>query len=75
VTSVAAPARSPRKRVVRWLRALSYGFVWLILAVLSLWAIAALYVDVRLPVLRVPLAILFALTFSDYWTRDWLTIN
>jgi cytochrome c oxidase subunit 4 len=21
------------------------------------------------------LVILFALTFSDYWTRDWLTIN
>jgi hypothetical protein len=36
--------------------------VWLILVVLSLWAMAALYVDVRLPVLRVPLAILYALT-------------
>jgi len=49
------------RRVARWLRRLVLAFVWLVLALLSLWATAALYIDVRLPALRLPLAILYAI--------------
>ena len=44
----------------RWVKALGLAFVWLVLAVLSLWAMAALYIDVRLSALRVPLTIFYA---------------
>lgn len=54
-TPPAAPAPSMRGLVVRWLINLSRVFVWLVLAVLSSWAMAALYVDVRLSALGVPL--------------------
>jgi hypothetical protein len=36
-------------------------FLWFVLAVLSLWSIAALYYDVPIPAARIPLAIAFAL--------------
>ena len=49
------------RRVARWLRRLVLAFVWLVLALLSLWALAALYIDVRLPAMRLPLAILYAI--------------
>jgi hypothetical protein len=49
-----------RGLVARWLTGLGLAFVWLVLAVLSLWAMAALYIDVRLPALRLPLTILYA---------------
>ena len=48
-------------RAARWVRILGLAFLWLLLALLSLWAIAALYIDVRLPALRLPLAILYAI--------------
>ena len=48
-------------RAARWLRILGHSFVWIVLALLSLWAMAALYIDVRLPALRLPLAILYAI--------------
>lgn len=60
-SSPAAPARSMRGLVVRWLINLSRVFVWLVLAVLSTWAMAALYVDVRRSALSLPLTILYAL--------------
>ena len=44
----------------RWLTRLGLVFVWLVLALLSLWAMAALYIDVRLSALRLPLTILYA---------------
>jgi hypothetical protein len=75
MSSVAAPLCSPRDGVVRWLRTLSYGFLWLVLALLSLWAMAALYVDVRLPVLRIPLASLYALTIIAILARYKLRIR
>jgi Domain of unknown function (DUF4105) len=49
------------RRAARWLRILALAFVWLVLALLSLWAMAALYIDVRLPALRFPLTILYAI--------------
>ncbi|MGC1363190.1 MAG: DUF4105 domain-containing protein [Silvibacterium sp.] len=61
MSSAVAPARSVRDSLVRWLSRVSYIFVWLVLVVLSFWAMAALYVDVRLPALKAPLTILYAL--------------
>src|ERR1700678_1070191 len=49
------------RRAARWLRRLVLAFVWLVLALLSLWALAALYIDVRLPAMRLTLAILYAI--------------
>jgi hypothetical protein len=43
----------------RWLTGLARVSVWFVLAVLSLWAIAALYIDIRLPKVRMPLTILY----------------
>ena len=34
--------------LARWLTGLGLALVWLVLALLSLWAMAALYIDVRL---------------------------
>ena len=48
-------------RSAGWLRILGLVFVWVVLALLSLWAMAALYIDVRRPALRLPLAILYAI--------------
>jgi Domain of unknown function (DUF4105) len=44
----------------RVLRASGLKLMWLILALLTLWAVAALYVDVRVPALRIPLALIYA---------------
>ncbi len=46
--------------LTRCLTGLGLALVWLVLAVLSLWAMAALYIDVRLSALRLPLTILYA---------------
>jgi Domain of unknown function (DUF4105) len=55
-----AQAHPARSVVARWLTRLGLALVWFVLAVLSCWAIAALYIDVRLSALRVPLAVLYA---------------
>ncbi len=41
------------------LRAIGLTFVWLILTLLSLWAIAALYVDFRIAALRIPVTLAY----------------
>ena len=43
----------------RVLRASGVALMWIILALLTVWAVAALYVDVRIPALRVPLALIY----------------
>ena len=35
--------------------------MWLVLALMTLWAVAALYVDFRVPALRIPLTVLYVL--------------
>lgn len=45
----------------RVLRAIGIAIVWSILAVLTLWAVAALYIDLRIPVLRIPVAVIYLL--------------
>ena len=55
-----APPPPQRGLLTRWLTGLGLALVWLVVAVLSLWAMAALYIDVRLSALRLPLTILYA---------------
>jgi len=43
----------------RVLRAIAITLVWLILALLTLWAVAALYVDFRIPALRIPVTVIY----------------
>ncbi len=58
-TTVAGPHPTPGL-AARWLTGLGLALVWFVLAVLSLWAMAALYIDVRTPGLRIPLAMSYA---------------
>lgn len=46
---------------VRVLRSIALGLVWLLVAMLTLWALVALYIDIRIPALCAPLALLYAL--------------
>lgn len=58
-TTVASPY--PKQGVLtRCLTGLGLILVWFVLALLSFWAMAALYIDVRLSALRLPLTILYA---------------
>lgn len=66
---VATQVRSTRKGPFRWLIALMWFFAWLVIAVLSLWAVAALYIDVRLRALSVPLTILYAVGITAIVAR------
>ncbi len=72
-TSAAPPARSPLPR--RWLRGLFTIVGACALALLTAWATAALYFDVRIPWLRAPLALgylLALLTVCVVVKRRWL---
>ncbi len=46
------------------LRAIGFTFVWLILTLLSLWAIAALYVDFRITALRIPITVAYVVVVA-----------
>jgi hypothetical protein len=59
MSATLARAHPRRELVARWLTRLGLALVWLVLVVLSLWAIAALYIDVRWSALRIPLTILY----------------
>jgi hypothetical protein len=43
------------------LRFLGLTFVWLVVALVTLWAVAALYIDCRIEELRIPLAAIYSL--------------
>jgi Domain of unknown function (DUF4105) len=60
MSTTVAQAHPKRTPATRWLIGLGLALVWLVLAVLSLWAMAALYIDVRWSALRLPLTILYA---------------
>jgi hypothetical protein len=53
------PTHSPTW--VRVLRAIGITAAWFVLALLVLWATAALYVDFRIASLRVPLTLIYIL--------------
>ena len=46
---------------LRVLRAIGIAIMWFILALLTLWAVAALYVDFRIPALRIPVTLIYVL--------------
>jgi hypothetical protein len=56
------------------LRRIAVGFIWFILGVATLWAAAALGIDVRIPWLRLPLALIYGLGILAVWIwvrRPW----
>jgi len=61
----------------RWLRAsraVGITIVWIALALITLWAVAALFVDCRIPALRIPLTLIYVLVaitvFIEFrWSR------
>lgn len=61
MSTTVAPPHPKRGWLTRCLTGLGLALVWFVLAVLSLWAMAALYIDVRLSALRLPLTILYAM--------------
>jgi hypothetical protein len=52
---------TPSPTWLKVLRAIGTTISWFILALLTLWALAALYVDVRIAALRIPLTLIYAL--------------
>jgi len=61
MTNPAEPLRATTSLVaLRALRAMGLTAIWLVLALMTLWAAAALYIDVRIPALRIPLAVIYA---------------
>src|SRR5215831_14173503 len=53
-----SPLKSPL-----WLKALSlFGITltWLVVGAITVWAVTALYIDIRTPGLRIPLAVAYA---------------
>lgn len=53
-------ARVARPVWVRLIKTMALSLMWLAIAILSLWSIAALYIDIRMPIARIPLVIVFA---------------
>jgi hypothetical protein len=53
-------------RVIRWM---AVALLWVLLAGLTLWALAALYFDVRISWLRFPLAVIYGLGMLVVWLR------
>ena len=56
ITAPPSPGRGSRSTVGR---ILGWTFLWLAFLLLSLWALAALYVDCRIPALRVPAVLVY----------------
>lgn len=68
--SIAVTERTSEPDLVpRWLTGLASVSVWFVLAVLSLWAIAALYIDIRLPKVRMPLTIVYVVILVAIVTK------
>ena len=75
MNSTPAPRRpfSSRPRL-RVLRAIGIAIMWFILALLTLWAVAALYVDLRIPALRIPVTLIYVvgiITILFKLKRSW----
>jgi Domain of unknown function (DUF4105) len=62
MNSIATPVRpAPSPAWLRVLRAIGITGLWFTLALLSLWAGAALYVDLRVAALRIPVTLIYVL--------------
>jgi len=57
------------RRPARVIRRMAVALLWILLALLTLWAVAALYFDVRISWLRLPLAIIYGLGMLVVWVR------
>ena len=71
-----AHAASPRRRFM-WLRRLAWLLAWCCSGFATIWSMAALYFDVRVPWLRVPLAAIYGLGILAVWVwvrRPWRPI-
>jgi len=73
-TTAAQQHRKPIS-IRRWAKALAFSLVWLVVGILSVWAMAALYVDVRLSALKVPLTIVYAVILLAIVIRYKLSIR
>src|SRR5277367_33415 len=51
--------RRPSPTWLKVLRAIGIAFMWFVVALLTLWAVAALYVDFRIPTLRIPVTLIY----------------
>jgi hypothetical protein len=60
MSATVADVHPTRGLAARWLTRLGLALAWFVLALLSLWAAAAVYIDVRWSALRLPLTILYA---------------
>jgi len=62
MNSIPAPRRpTPSPTWLTVLRAIGITIAWSILALLTLWAVAALYVDLRIAALRIPVTLIYVL--------------
>jgi hypothetical protein len=61
MTIPAAQSPSTRSVAYRILRAIAYTFVWFVVLLLTVWALAALYIDVRINMLRIPMVVVYVL--------------
>src|ERR1700719_1749078 len=57
----ARPHPDPSPTWLRVLRAIGIAGIWFILALLTLWAVTALYVDCRIAALRIPVTLICVL--------------
>jgi len=77
VATEATSASRPSGWRRRLLRRLGRWVLGLVLLMISLWAVAALYFDVRVAWLRLPLAVIYAMALLAVWIvvkRRWLAV-
>jgi hypothetical protein len=65
MSGASAQTGTVRTLLVSGLSRVSRVFVWIVLALLSLWAMTALYVDIRLSALRMPLMIFYLFVLAS----------
>ncbi|MGO9585646.1 MAG: DUF4105 domain-containing protein [Limisphaerales bacterium] len=71
------PNEGEGRRPARVIRRMAASWLWVLLALLTLWAVAALWLDVRVLWLRVPLAAIYGLGMLAVWwlvRRPWKAV-
>jgi len=70
--------KAPSTTWLRVLRAIGNAIMWTALALMTLWALAALYIDFRIEALRIPITVLYAAAvitvFFKFKGRRWLPV-
>jgi Domain of unknown function (DUF4105) len=64
MTSSAAQSTRASSPGFRILRAIAYTILWFVLLLLTIWAVAALYVDIRIGMLRIPMVVIYVLAVA-----------